>query len=337
MGSSLSGKSNSVKSNYILRWAGKPARDYLKSLPESEFKYEVASAESILQALEQKTKPKSNEITAFTKLRSLKQGDMPLSEFIHEARRLAESSNYPNDKDRLIRDTIVSGIQSLRAYQKCIDAKDLSLQDCISIFQAEDAIRMQVLECRPERIHSAQAAVPVHRQQNGSRQTSNSNRNKNMTAHNCYYCGAQNWTREHSKICKAKNHTCGRCNKKGHLDSLCRSAKTPLRMIEAQGCTNLQLVQSQETLQDYNQSLKTVQYSTPYFMSKGELPQTTCNSLKTVQVSRLGVNKQSEHVQLAWIAQSQNSKKHQLDVEIDTGAGCNVMPLYKVQELFGQE
>ena len=59
----------------MLRWAGKPARDYLKSLPESEFKYEGASAETILEALEEKTKPKSNEIAAFTKLRSLKQGD----------------------------------------------------------------------------------------------------------------------------------------------------------------------------------------------------------------------------------------------------------------------
>ena len=210
LGSSLSGKSNSVKSNYVLRWAGKPARDYLTSLPESEFKYEGASAELILQALEQKTKSKSNEIAAFTELHSLKQGDIPLSEFIYEARRLAELCNYPNDKDRLIRDTIVSGIQSLRVYQKCIDAKDLSLQDCINICQAEDAIRMQVLECRPESvksIQSAQTAVPVHRLQNSSRQPSNSNRNKNKTAHNCYYCGAQNWTREHSKICKAKNHT----------------------------------------------------------------------------------------------------------------------------------
>ena len=69
-----------------------------KSLPESEFKYEGASAESMLQALEQKTKPKSNEIAAFTKLSSLKQEDMPLSEFIHEARRLAELCNYPNYK-----------------------------------------------------------------------------------------------------------------------------------------------------------------------------------------------------------------------------------------------
>ena len=91
-------------------------------------------------------------------------------------------------------------------------------------------------------MQSAQTAVPVHRLQNSSRQPSNSNRNKNKTAHNCYYCGAQNWTREHSKICKAKNHTCGRCNKKGHLESLCRSARTPLHMIEAQDYTSLQPV-----------------------------------------------------------------------------------------------
>ena len=165
LGSSLSGKSNTVKSNYMLRWAGKPVRDYFKSLPESEFRYERASAEATLQALEEKTKCKSNEIAAFTKPHSLKQGDMPLSEFIHEARRLAELCNYPNNQDRLIRDTIVAGIQSLRAYQKCIDSKDLSLQDYINICQAEDAIRMQVLECRPESvkmIQSAQTAVPVH-------------------------------------------------------------------------------------------------------------------------------------------------------------------------------
>ena len=74
---------------------------------------------------------------------------MPLSEFIQEARRLAELCNYPNDQDRLIRDTIVSGVHSLRAYQKYINAKDLSLQDSINIFQVEDAIRIHVQECRP--------------------------------------------------------------------------------------------------------------------------------------------------------------------------------------------
>ena len=48
----------------------------------------------------------------------------------------------------------------------------MSLQDCINICQVEDAIRMQVLECRPESvklIQSAQTAVPVHKLQNGLR------------------------------------------------------------------------------------------------------------------------------------------------------------------------
>ena len=87
---------------------------------------------------------------------------MPLSEFIHEARRLAELCNYPNDQDKLIRDMIVSRIQSLKSLPKVYNSKDLSLQDCINICQAEDAIRMQVLECGPESvklIQSAQTAV----------------------------------------------------------------------------------------------------------------------------------------------------------------------------------
>ena len=84
---------------------------------------------------------------------------------------------------------------------------------------------------------------------------------------------------------------CGRCDKKGHLDSLYRSSETPLHMLEAQDYSH---PQSQEPSQDYNKSPETAQYSTPYFMSRQELPQVKCNSLNTVQVSRLGANEQSE-------------------------------------------
>ena len=67
-------------------------------------------------------------------------------------------------------------------------------------------------------------------------------------------------------------------------------------MLEAQDYVIPQSIQSQETLQDCNQGVETAQYSIPYFMSREELPQLTCNSLKTVQVSRLGANEQSEHI-----------------------------------------
>ena len=107
-------------------------------------------------------------------------------------------------------------------------------------------------------------------------------------------------------------------------------------MLETQDYSNPQS-QVQESLQDYNESPETAQYSTPYFISREELPQVKCNSLKTVQVSRLGANEQSEHILPAWVAQSQSSKVHQMDMEIDMGAGCNVMPLYKINELFGEE
>ena len=101
---------------------------------------------------------------------------MPLSKFIREARRLAELCNYPKDQDGLIRDRIVSGVYNLRAYQKCIETKDLSLQDCINICQVEDAIRMQVQKCRPESVNSIQSAqtmIPVNRLQHSSKQSSN--------------------------------------------------------------------------------------------------------------------------------------------------------------------
>ena len=96
---------------------------------------------------------------------------------------------------------------------------------------------MQVLECRPESVNSIQSAqttIPVHRLLHSSKQSSNFNRQKNKSTQNCYYCGAPNWTREHSKVCKAKNSICGKCGNNGHFDSLCRSSGTPLHMLEAQ-------------------------------------------------------------------------------------------------------
>ena len=73
-------------------------------------------------------------------------------------------------------------------------------------------------------------------------------------------------------------------------------------MLEAQDYNH---PQSHESPEDYNQSAETAQYSTPYSISRDELPQVKCNSLKTLQVSRLGANEQSEHIQPAWIAVSE--------------------------------
>ena len=219
---------------------------------------------------------------------------MPLSEFIREARRLTELCNYPNNQDRLIRDMIVSEVSVSEHIRNASMPK--SLQECTTFAKQKMPSECKYKSCRLEfvnSIQSAQTMIPVHRPHHGFKQSSNFNRHKNKSSWNCCYCGSQNWTREHSKVCKAKNSICGKCGKKGYLNSLCRSTGTPLQLLEAQHCSH---PQSRETAQDYNQSAETVQYSTPYFISREELPQVNCNSLKTVQVSRLGANEQSEHI-----------------------------------------
>ena len=114
-----------------------------------------------------------------------------------------------------------------------------------------------------------------------------------------------------------------------------------MHMLEAHPTAQSETIQdcthSLETTQQQNPSIDTMPYSTPYFISTEELPQANCNGLQTVQVSKLGANEKSEHIQPAWMTQSKNSKMHQIDMEIDTGAGCNMMPLYKVNKLFSQE
>ena len=102
----MSKESKTVKANYILIWAGKTARDYINSRPDVD----KADPIKILEELQEWTKPKSNEIAAFTSLRTLNQGTLSLSELIMEATRLVDEHGYTTDHDRLLRDTIVSGI-----------------------------------------------------------------------------------------------------------------------------------------------------------------------------------------------------------------------------------
>ena len=65
------------------------------------------------------TKPKSDEVAAFTQLRALNQGNKTLSAYILEVRGVVDPCNFNcvgNCKDRLIRNSIVAGLNSTKAY-----------------------------------------------------------------------------------------------------------------------------------------------------------------------------------------------------------------------------
>ena len=83
-----------------------------------------------------------------------------------------------------------------------------------------------------------------------------------------------------------------------------------------------------------------IDYPPPFFISRNEprTPQTSVKMLHTevIKVCQLS-ERNSEHIRPAWISKSRDSSIEQIDCEVDTGAGCNVIGYNQAKELFDQE
>ena len=81
-------KETKTKVKYVTLWAEKEAQTYLSTVKE----HQKNSLECLFETLDDWTKPKADEIAAFTQLQALNQGNKTLSEFILEVRRLADQT-----------------------------------------------------------------------------------------------------------------------------------------------------------------------------------------------------------------------------------------------------
>ena len=133
-----------TKMKFVSLWAGKEAKTYLSTV-DKDHKHSIRA---VMDTLEDWTIPKSDEIAAFTHLRTLNQGIKTLSAYIQEVRRMVDLCNFAcvgDCKDRLIRNSTAAGLSSTKAYQQCISkGSSLTLNKCIKICQTEDATRRQV-------------------------------------------------------------------------------------------------------------------------------------------------------------------------------------------------
>ena len=152
-------KDKSTKLKFVTLWAGKEARTYLNTLSEEK----KDSLQTMLNTLEEWMRPKADEIAAYTQLRALNQGNKTLSMYIQEVRRLVDLCNLDcnADKEKLIRNSIIAGVNSTKAYQQCIlKGSSLSLEDCIKICQIEDATHRQVQTLCPESSSDCSDSTP---------------------------------------------------------------------------------------------------------------------------------------------------------------------------------
>ena len=96
--------------------------------------------------------------------------------------------------------------------------------------------------------------------------------------------------------------------------------------------TAIKHIDTEEQPPDYFQS----EYTSPYFVTNEQV-KAPIKCLKTTTRVHHIQGKDTEHIRPLWVAQFQGSQVFQTDCEVDTGAGCNILPAHKAQQLFGQE
>ena len=116
----------------------------------------------------------------------------------------------------------------------------------------------------------------------------------------CRWCGGSRFCRRHE--CPARDSYCNKCHIKGHFEKVCRQDSTR-RINKRQPLHKLDDDEDEGEDDDV----------------------TSVYSFKTLY--NLNVM-ESEHIRPLWISTTATSQVHKVSVEVDTGAACNVMPVY---------
>ena len=114
----------------------------------------------------------------------------------------------------------------------------------------------------------------------------------------------------------------------GHFSKMCR--QNPDNQYSDR--TEVKHIDTEEQSPDCPQS----EYTTPYYLTNDQA-KASVKCLKTTAKTHHIHNRDTEHTRLLWIAQSQGFQVFQPDCEVDKGAGYNMLPTHKAQQLFGQE
>ena len=99
---------NNTKVKYVMLWAGKHAHRYLNTVEE----HNKDNVDTLLQTLEDWTKPIRNKLVTFTELRQLKKGNLTVSKFNQHVMHLIELCNFKCNlcTEKPIKNFVLSGI-----------------------------------------------------------------------------------------------------------------------------------------------------------------------------------------------------------------------------------
>ena len=241
--SALEESSAKQKVSYLRYWMGEQGIPLVKKwtalgkLDFSNSEEDALSSGYILQnswnLLEAEFRPKGNKLLSVIELwtRS-KQGSKTLNEWLTYVYNLVESCNYGDSSERIIRDVLIIGCNSVKAKDKIVrQGEKIKLQDVIEILQLEDSTRQTLSEMTSttQKIHYAsyekkKGTGKKQKFQSNSYVSSSSSSGQKQDStgsQKLYYRCKKAYTKGHEKVCKALNAKCNACGIEGHFEVAC--------------------------------------------------------------------------------------------------------------------
>ena len=157
----LEGVDQKKQVRHLLLWVGDKGLEIYNTTTWAADDYKDKT-EPVLNALENYTKPQSNQILSRYQLRCLKHGDMSLEEFVTKARLLVGDSGYPAAvKDESLRDTLVFGLKSDKVRRDAIaKGNELTFQQVYELAKVDESTRaqMEAITCEDKtELHSVRS------------------------------------------------------------------------------------------------------------------------------------------------------------------------------------
>ena len=239
--SNLSNRSEKEKIDVLLYTMGAKSEDILKQImPDMP---DTTTLDVLIKKFKDYFEPKKNVVFERFKFNSrVQQPGETADTFITSLYSLADSCEYGDIKEELIRDRIVIGISDARTSERLQMISDLKIEKAVEIVRQAEIqskegknLRRDILADNHESINKMGFKSKNKASDNNINKNFNQSRNDSREYQEaCGRCGFKK--HYNSQKCPAANSKCRKCNKVGHWDRMCRGensrSRQQVRLVE---------------------------------------------------------------------------------------------------------
>ena len=214
------GKPSKQKIALLLHVARKQAIEVYNTFAFSE--EEEGEYESVIGKFDSYCNPKKNETYERYVFNSRKQLEgEAIEQFVTDLKLKAQTCQFDNLRDSMIRDRIVLGVRSQRVRERLLREDDLDLGKAIKICQAAEVTERQI-ETLSQKFSDGEANVHYNRGRHNPKHKPVQTHSKQKPKSNFTKCNCCD-TAHAPRACPAFNKSCNACGKQGHFSRVCRS------------------------------------------------------------------------------------------------------------------